>query len=103
MISFFSSIALLLIGYFLYSKVIEKIFGVDKDRKHRHIRSKTVLILCHYLGAKIFLIQFLNIAGLGLFFGAIAGAMWGPVVFSGLCWEYFRRSCSRFLLGYDFG
>src|SRR5690606_179142 len=30
---------------------------------------------------KIFLIQFLNIAGLGPIFGAVAGAMWGPVAF----------------------
>src|SRR5690606_26758601 len=30
---------------------------------------------------RVLLIQFLNIAGLGPIFGAIAGALWGPVAF----------------------
>lgn len=37
---------------------------------------------------KIFLIQFLNIAGLGPIFGAIAGAVWGPVAY-GLFWAVY--------------
>jgi carbon starvation protein CstA len=52
---------------------------------------------------RVFLIQFLNIAGLGPIFGAIAGAMWGPVaflwivlgsVFAGAVHDYFSGMLS---------
>jgi len=81
MISFFSSIALLLLGYFLYSRFVEKIFGVDKDRQTPAYTKQDGVDFVPMSWGKIFLIQFLNIAGLGPIFGAIAGAMWGPVAF----------------------
>lgn len=81
MISFFSSIVFLLLGYFLYSKLVEKIFGVDKNRKTPAYTKQDGVDFVPISWSKIFLIQFLNIAGLGPIFGAIAGAMWGPVAF----------------------
>ncbi|GAA0555245.1 carbon starvation CstA family protein [Chitinophaga japonensis] len=81
MITFFASIFLLLAGYFIYARVCEKIFGMDPQRK---TPAETRADRVDYIvmpGWKIFLIQFLNIAGLGPIFGAVAGAMWGPVAF----------------------
>ncbi len=81
MISFFSSITLLLLGYLLYSKFIEKVFGMDKNRQTPAYTKQDGVDYIPMSWGKIFLIQFLNIAGLGPIFGAIAGAMWGPVAF----------------------
>ncbi|WP_439651163.1 carbon starvation CstA family protein [Pontibacter harenae] len=81
MISFFLSILALLLGYLLYSKLIEKIFGIDTARP---TPATTMADGVNYVPLpqwKIFLIQFLNIAGLGPIFGAVAGAMWGPSAF----------------------
>lgn len=81
MITFFLSIAALILGYFLYSKVVEKIFVIDPSRKTPAISMPDGVDFVAMPGWKIFLIQFLNIAGLGPIFGAVAGAMWGPVAF----------------------
>ncbi|NSW44207.1 MAG: carbon starvation protein A [Bacteroidales bacterium] len=81
MISFFSSIVLLFLGYFLYARFIEKVFGVDKERLTPAITKTDGVDFVPLSWSKIFLIQFLNIAGLGPIFGAVAGAMWGPVAF----------------------
>src|SRR5690606_7910019 len=81
MITFFVSIAALLLGYFVYSKVVERIFVIDPDRKTPAITEADGVDFVAMPAWKIFLIQFLNIAGLGPIFGAVAGAMWGPVAF----------------------
>lgn len=81
MISFFSSIVLLLLGYFLYSRLVENVFGIDKNRQTPAYSKQDGVDFVPLSWGKIFLIQFLNIAGLGPIFGAIAGAMWGPVAF----------------------
>ena len=78
MISFLISIAVLIIGYFVYGKFIEKVLGVDKDRKTPAVRLRDDMDFVPLPTWKVFLIQFLNIAGLGPIFGAIAGAMFGP-------------------------
>lgn len=81
MYTFFISLAILLLGYYFYSRYVEKIFGADARRA---TPAKTMADGVDYVAMpwwKIFLIQFLNIAGLGPIFGAIAGAMWGPVAF----------------------
>lgn len=81
MVTLILSILILVIGYFLYGKVIEKVYGADSSRETpAKTKSDGVdfLVLPYW---KIFLIQFLNIAGLGPIFGAIAGALWGPVAF----------------------
>ena len=81
MISFIISIAVLILGYFTYGKFVEKIFGVDKDRPTPAIRLQDDVDFMPLPAWRIFLIQFLNIAGLGPIFGAIAGAMFGPAAF----------------------
>ncbi|MGC1242074.1 MAG: carbon starvation protein A [Chryseosolibacter sp.] len=81
MITFFASIAALVLGYFLYSKLVERIFAIDPSRKTPAITMADGVDFVAMPGWKIFLIQFLNIAGLGPIFGAVAGAMWGPVAF----------------------
>jgi carbon starvation protein CstA len=81
MITFILSIVALLLGYFLYSRFVEKIFGADPSRKTPAYTLEDGVDYVPMNWWKIFLIQFLNIAGLGPIFGAIAGAMWGPVAF----------------------
>lgn len=81
MISLILSILALIIGYFVLSNLSEKIFGVDKNRKTPAITMADGVDFVPLPVWKIFLIQFLNIAGLGPIFGAVAGAMWGPVAF----------------------
>jgi carbon starvation protein CstA len=81
MITFFLSIAALFAGYFFYSKIVERIFVIDPDRKTPATSMADGVDFVSMPGWKIFLIQFLNIAGLGPIFGAVAGAMWGPIAF----------------------
>lgn len=81
MITFILSVVALVAGYFLYSRVAERIFGADDSRPtpaHTMADGVDFVVLP---GWKMFLIQFLNIAGLGPIFGAVAGALWGPVAF----------------------
>ena len=81
MISFFISIIVLIAGYFVISRTCERIFGIDSKRP---TPSETMADGVDFVPLplwKIFTIQFLNIAGLGPIFGAVAGAMWGPVAF----------------------
>ncbi|OEJ99008.1 carbon starvation protein CstA [Flavivirga aquatica] len=81
MISFLISILILVLGYFVYGNYIEKKFGVDTKRPTPAIYKEDGVDFVPLSLGKIFLIQFLNIAGLGPIFGAIAGALWGPVAF----------------------
>ena len=81
MVSFFLSIVALLLGYFIYSKIVDKAFGADESIKTPAIRLEDGVDFVPMPMWKIFMIQLLNIAGLGPIFGAIAGALWGPVAF----------------------
>ena len=81
MISFLVSILVLVLGYFVYGNYIEKKIGIDTDRLTPAISKQDGVDFVPLKLGKIFLIQFLNIAGLGPIFGAIAGALWGPVAF----------------------
>lgn len=83
---FWGSFALLLGGYFAYGAFVEKVFGADFGRP-TPVKSKhdgvDYMELPRY---KIFLIQLLNIAGLGPVIGPILGALYGP---SALLWVVF--------------
>lgn len=81
MISFILSVVALILGYFVLSKIAERIFGIDESRETPAITQADGVDFVALPLWKIFLIQFLNIAGLGPIFGAVAGAMWGPVAF----------------------
>lgn len=81
MISFTIALAVLIIGYFVYGTLMTKIFGQDHNRPTpvRHMHDGVDYV--ELKPWKIFLIQFLNIAGLGPIFGAIMGVMYGPAAF----------------------
>ncbi len=81
MISFFVSIAILILGYFIYGTILEKIFGVNEHNQTPAVKFADGVDFVVLPNWKVFLIQFLNIAGLGPIFGAIAGAMFGPAAF----------------------
>lgn len=80
MISFFICLALLIGGYFVYGKVVENTFAPD-DRETPAVRINDGVDYVVMPEWKLFLVQLLNIAGLGPIFGAMQGALWGPVVF----------------------
>jgi carbon starvation protein CstA len=81
MFTFLASIVILVVGYIVYGKFTEKMFGMDENRTTPAVRLEDGIDFIKLPPAKIFLIQFLNIAGLGPIFGAISGALWGPVAF----------------------
>ena len=81
MITFLICLTALVVAYFTYGRYLEKVCEIDSSNP---VPSKT-----HYDGVdylplprwRIFLIQLLNIAGLGPIFGALLGAAYGPVAF----------------------
>ncbi|MBX7291624.1 carbon starvation CstA family protein [Clostridium chauvoei] len=81
MISFLISLVLLVVGYFTYGKFVEKTFGTNDLNKAPSETMQDGVDFVPMSWPRIFLIQFLNIAGLGPIFGAIAGALWGPAAF----------------------
>ncbi|MEQ8580496.1 MAG: carbon starvation CstA family protein [Marinoscillum sp.] len=81
MITLCISIVVLVVGYWIYGNVIEKIFGIQPARPTPAVSKPDGVDFVQLPTWKIFLIQFLNIAGLGPIFGAVAGALWGPVAF----------------------
>lgn len=80
MITFLVALFALIIGYLIYGKLVDSIFGPT---------DKPTPALVHNDGVdyiplptwKVFMIQLLNIAGLGPIFGALGGAIWGPSVY----------------------
>lgn len=81
MTSFLIALAVLIGGYFIYGLIVEKIFGTDKDRIMPAQAKADGIDYVELPTWKVFLIQFLNIAGLGPIFGAIMGVMFGPAAF----------------------
>lgn len=78
---FLISLAVLVGGYFLYGVVVEKIFGIDPKRLTPSASHPDGVDYVPLPTWKVFLIQFLNIAGIGPIFGAIMGVMYGPAAF----------------------
>lgn len=81
MISFLIALATLIGGYFIYGSLVGRIFGVDLKRQTPVHTMADGVDYVQLPTWKIFLIQFLNIAGLGPIFGAIMGVMFGPSAF----------------------
>lgn len=81
MITFLFCLIFLVLGYVVYGKFLEKKFGIDATRKTPAYTLTDGVDYIPMKSWKVFFIQFLNIAGLGPIFGAVAGAMWGPVAF----------------------
>ncbi len=80
MISLFTAFAVLIVGYIVYGRVAEKIFAPD-DRKTPAVAINDGVDCVPMKTWKAYLIQLLNIAGTGPIFGALMGAVFGPVVF----------------------
>jgi len=81
MITLALSVTLLILGYLIYGKVTERFFGMDPSRSTPAFTKNDGIDYVPMKGWRVFMIQFLNIAGLGPIFGAILGAMYGPVVY----------------------
>ena len=77
MITFILSLLALVLGYFVYGRFVERVFGPD-DRETPAIAKADGVDFMVLPNWKIFMIQFLNIAGTGPIFGAIMGAKFGP-------------------------
>ena len=80
MITFLISLVVLVVGFALYSRLIERVFRVD-DRQTPAVAHPDGVDYTPMKTWRLFLIQLLNIAGLGPIFGALAGACWGPRVY----------------------
>lgn len=81
MTSFLIALAVLIGGYFIYGRFVANVFGVDPSRPTPVKSMADGVDYVELPSWKIFLIQFLNIAGLGPIFGAIMGVMFGPASF----------------------
>ncbi len=102
MISFTLCLLALIAGYFIYGRFIERVFGPD-DRKTPALTKADGVDFIPLPTWKIFMIQFLNIAGLGPIFGAILGAKFGTAsylwivlgsIFAGAVHDYFSGMLS---------
>ena len=80
MISLILSFIVLIAGYFIYGRVVERVFSPD-DRQTPANRLNDGVDYVPMKTWKAFLVQLLNIAGTGPIFGALMGACFGPVVF----------------------
>ena len=81
MYTFIGALVLLVLGYIFYGYFVEKIFGVEPARKTPALELTDGVDYVPLPAWRIFLIQFLNIAGLGPIFGAIMGIFYGPAAF----------------------
>ena len=97
MISFVISLVALILGYLLYGRVVERIFAPD-NRPTPAVAQADGVDYIVMPSWKVFMIQFLNIAGTGPIFGAIMGAKFGPAaylwivfgcIFAGAVHDYF--------------
>ncbi len=103
MLYFFSCVALLVIGYFVYGTFVDRIFGPQPNLPTPATTMNDGVDYVEMSPKKIFLIQLLNIAGLGPIFGPILGALYGPsaliwivvgCIFAGAVHDYFSGMLS---------
>lgn len=81
MVTFIGCIIALVLGYLFYGALVERIFGVNPEKGTPAYTMGDGVDYVPMDWKKVFLIQFLNIAGLGPVYGAIQGALWGPSAF----------------------
>ena len=102
MITFIVSLVALVFGYLLYGRFVERVFGPD-DRVTPAVAKADGVDYIVLPNWKVFMIQFLNIAGTGPIFGAIMGAKFGPAaylwivlgcIFAGAVHDYFTGMLS---------
>lgn len=90
-------------GYFTYGRVLERIFQPDSERRTPAVAYTDGVDYVVMPRWRIFLIQLLNIAGLGPIFGAVMGVLYGPAallwivfgcIFGGMVHDYFSGMIS---------
>ena len=81
MYSFILCLVALVVGYLLYGKFVEKVFSPDPERVTPAISKEDGVDFIPMPAWKVYMIQFLNIAGTGPIFGAIMGAKFGPAAY----------------------
>ena len=103
MFYFFLAVAALITGYFVYGKFVESSFGIDTCRATPACRMADGVDYVKMKPKTIYLVQLLNIAGLGPIFGPILGALYGPAalvwivigsIFAGAVHDYFAGMMS---------
>lgn len=103
MLFFFVCVGLLVAGYFTYGVLIERVFGIRPAQATPAISKADGVDYVEMSTPKVFLVQLLNIAGLGPVFGPILGALWGPSallwivigsIFAGAVHDYFSGMLS---------
>lgn len=81
MLTFIVSIVLLVVGFLTYGTLVERVFGVEPSRETPALSRADGVDFVPMSAWRVFLVQFLNIAGLGPIFGAIMGIFYGPSAF----------------------
>ncbi|MGR5267672.1 carbon starvation CstA family protein [Vibrio astriarenae] len=103
MLWFLTCVGLLLAGYFIYGAFIEKIFGINEKRQTPAHTKADGVDYVPMSTKKVYLVQLLNIAGVGPIFGPIMGALYGPAamlwivigcIFAGAVHDYFSGMLS---------
>ncbi|MCD8177471.1 MAG: carbon starvation protein A [Tannerellaceae bacterium] len=103
MITFICCLLILIGGYFVYGAFVERVFGIDTTRNTPAYTQQDGVDYLPMSTWKVFMIQFLNIAGLGPIFGAIMGAKFGTAsyiwivlgsIFAGATHDYFAGMLS---------
>ena len=101
--TFVGALILLVLGYVVYGAIVEKVFGADASRKPPCYTMQDGVDYIPMPTWKVYLIQFLNIAGTGPIFGAILGILYGPsaylwivfgCIFGGAVHDYFSGMIS---------
>ena len=80
-VTFLVCLSILIGGYFIYGTYVDRMVGVNPDKETPAVKLQDDVDYVPMPWWKVFLIQFLNIAGTGPIFGAISGALFGPVAF----------------------
>ena len=81
MLTFTIALAALILGYLLYGAIVQRVFGIQPERQTPSYRLKDGVDYIPMPTWRVYLIQFLNIAGTGPIFGAIMGILFGPAAY----------------------
>ncbi|KGT35387.1 carbon starvation protein CstA, partial [Vibrio parahaemolyticus] len=103
MMWFLTCVAALIGGYFIYGAFVEKFFGINEKRQTPAHTKTDGVDFVPMSTKKVYLVQLLNIAGVGPIFGPIMGALYGPAamlwivvgcIFAGAVHDYFSGMLS---------
>ncbi|QXO17899.1 MULTISPECIES: carbon starvation CstA family protein [Vibrio] len=103
MLWFLTCVAALIGGYFIYGTFVEKVFGINEKRQTPAHTQTDGVDYVPMSTPKVYLVQLLNIAGVGPIFGPIMGALYGPAamlwivigcIFAGATHDYFSGMLS---------